>query len=356
MADDALAPLVRSVEARKAGRMPSPSDLAACQKARWKPGIDLSCWNGRRPGFERCGFAGSQNIPVFGMTGLADWPWLAALARHWKAEGLFGLELGSDAQFYSGGIIDCMVLAMRELARAESGRLGDEESIRQAIRAYLAWSALAAVPVSRVRDELVTPAGVEKGTRKVGKKDRLPGLAVAPAGNRYTAHRRGAGLTSDDSGSATLAAALVNPGVFGLTDAERNLLAWVVRGGSPRGEALKAAAKEVAAWLFGTIDQPARRWRWTLRRTTEGAGRVFWGLSPNPYKAARAVGQVTSDGTYWGLQPTVKAERAWSEGWTVTEEAGVYVASCKSGTASLPKLGGDVLWEVEIEGSEVRFS
>lgn len=340
MSDQALAPLNAAVAARAAGRVPTAAQLAFATKNRWSHGYDLSTWNS---------FGGSQNIEVYAAAALADWPFHAALARHWRAEGLFGTELGCDNRYYSSGVIEATLIGYRTQALLAV----DAEDIRLAVRAYLAWLALAAIPVTRVRDELVTGAGTVIGTRPVAVRGKqapmLTGLAVAPAGNRYHTGRGGAKtLTSDDAGSELLAAALGHSSAYAITEDEENLLHEVVFDGKAE------AAREVSAWLFGTL----AGWCWTLRRTTEGAETVFWAGSrgPNTNKPARAVGQVRLDGSYSGLQPAPRGSKGWAEGWVVTLEDGVYTASCASGTASLPALGGEELWRAEIDGPEVRFS
>lgn len=340
MADNGLALLNAAGAARMAGREPTKAQLAFARKYAWPDGHDLTLWATR---------GGSENHAPYAALALADWLFFAALARWWREHGLFGSELGCDNRYYSSGVAEAMIFARLQLLKA--GAAAEAEAIRLAIRAHLAWLALAAIQVTRMRDHLVTGAGVIFGVRPVprrGKGASLPGLAVAPAGNRFhgTASRAG-GLTTDDAGSEILWAAIQSPQKYALTETESIYLLDTVRG-------VKASAKEVSSWVFRTLDG----WRWSLIRTDQGAERVFWGGSrgPNPNKPARAVGQVTPDGLYRGLQPSARGEKGWSAGWVVTEENWLYTAACAGGTASLPKLGGEPLWTVEIDADRVVFS
>jgi hypothetical protein len=340
MADNGLALLNAAGAARMAGREPTKEQLTFAKKYAWPHGHDFILWATR---------GDSENHSIYAALALADWLFFAALARWWREHGLFGSELGCDNRYYSSGVVEAMLFARLQLLKA--GAAADAEEIRLAVRAYLAWLALAAIPVTRMRDELHTGAGIITGARPAprrGKGASLPGLSVAPAGNRFhgPASRAG-GLTTDDAGSELLREAMDMPDSHALTLAEVDRLHLCVLGS-------KEAAREVSAWLLGTLDG----WRWTLRRTDQGAERVFWGGSrgPNPNKPARAVGQVLPDGTYRGLQPSLRNDPGWSAGWTVSEEGGVYAASCAGGSASLPKLGGEVLWTVEIEADRVVFS
>jgi hypothetical protein len=345
--DNGLAPLNAAVAARMAGRVVTASDLRFAAKYRWPHGLDLSTWATR---------GDSENHSVYAAAAFADWPFLAALARWWREHGLFGSEAGCDNRYYSSGVVEVMLFACRELLKA--GALDEAEAIRAAVRAHYAWLALASVPTTRVRDHLVTGAGIVTGTRPAprrGKAASLPGLSVAPAGNRFHGPAsRAWGLTTDDAGSEILWAAIQSPQKYALTETESIYLLDAVRG-------VKASAQEVSSWLFRTL----AGWRWTLRRLVPdangeggGAERVFWAgdRGPNPNKPARAVGQVLPDGTYRGLQPSPRNDPGWSAGWTVSEESGLYTASCAGGSASLPKLGGETLWTVEIENGEVKFS
>jgi len=347
MADNGLAPLNAAVAARMAGRVPTPEQLRFAAKYRWPHGMDLSLW---------ATGGGSENHPIYEAVTRADWPFLAALARWWSEYGLFGSEAGCDNRYYSSGVIEVMLLARRELLKA--GAAGEAEAIRLAVRAHLACLALAAIPSTRMRDELHTGSGVITGVRpapKRGKGSRLPGLAVAPAGNRFHGPgSRAGGLTTDDAGAELLAAALTDRETYGLELLEAATLTAVVHAdGGPALESDRNAARVVSSWLYGTL----AGWRLTLRRTDQGAERVFWAgnRGPNTNKPAQAVGQVRPSGLCRALRPASKNAPGWSEGWTVTEEGDVYTASCAGGTASLPKLGGETLWTVEIENGEVKF-
>lgn len=346
MTNQALAPLSRAVEARRAGRMPDPEDLAACRKARWKA-PDLRCWNGRRSDRPECGFFGSQNIPFYAETGLANWEWIAGICRLDREEGLFGHELGSPGAFYYGGIIGCKRLALRELLRA--GRQ-EAEAVRRSIHASLAWDALTAVPTPR-RQDVLNAGGDLVRTENPAKPGKLARATVAVAGNRWTVKARGK-LTSEDSHSVVLQAALEpkTSAGFGLTETDRSLLERTVDGDP-------AAAEVVAGWMFGTIDTPDKRWRWRLRRTRDGAESVFFGPWPNPHKPCRTATQVTNGGTWTSMQPARKGvNRGWAGIYEVEISGGMIRATCAKGSAELPELGGEILWHVDVVGKDVRFT
>lgn len=338
-------PLIRAVEARQAGKEPAAADLAVCKRGGWKA-KDLSCWNGKRSDRPHCGWNGSQNLPVLAMAGRGDWQWIASLARLGREEGNFGQEIGAPSSFYYSAMLGCYALAMRHLSTNSPEAA---EDCRLAIRSALAWDAMTAVPTARIRDEVHYPDEIKRA-ENLEKKRKSPTVAVS--GNRWTPVERGA-LTSEDAHSDSLRAALARPGEFGLTERERQLVGLTVNGDVD-------AAREVAGWMFGTIQNPDKEWRFRLRRTTEGAESVYgWETVswPSPYKPARSVTQVRLDGTWIGAQPCPSRHvEAWANGYRVTIVNGIIRAECAAGAVEIPELGGEILWQVDVHGHSVRFS
>lgn len=345
MAQGELAPLTRAVQARIAGEEPSPADLAVCKELSRLPD-DLLCWNGQRSDRPQCGPQGSQNIPIHAMAGLGPegYERIAQVCRIEAEEGNFGKENGSPSSFYYGGVVGCKQLAFRELGRL--GQADDAESVRRAIRSNLAWDAISSYPVARMRDE-VNEAGQIRTAVALRPKRKV---TVAVSGMRWTPKER-ATLTSEDSHSEVLVTAL-GGGFPALTDEEASPLRATVDGDL-------AAAREVASWMFGTIDTPeprAVRWKWRLRRTTLGAESVFLGSWPNPMKPMRVVTHITRDGFWKGMRPSPKrASAGWARDFKVSIEDGIIHSSCVDGEAEQPELGGDIVWQVEVDGSQVRF-
>lgn len=361
MGEGALEPINRAFRARISGRMPSARDLDVCRK---HSGQDLErqlqCWNGgvRRIAGRRvdCGHYGSGNIPWYAHVALNRVSHCGALCRVEEAEGIFGREIGSDAEYYYGGVFDAKRWAMRELASR-----GDEAAaavVRRVLRAALAWDAIAALPVARLLDVAIF-AGDREGY--TAEKDD-PHVCVAVSGNRYTPKvRKRRGLSTDNSHSLTLAEQLgladARPGLPLVLSADEVRIATACLDGNVD------AAREVASWMLGTIDFPAVdevpdvRWRFRLRRTTEGAESVWLGPWPNPHKPSRTVGQVFHDGTMRSMSPAPNRGAKWGSGkYHVEISGGEINATCGTGEAVVAELGGEVLWQVDVVGQDVRFT
>lgn len=347
MAEGALEPLTRAVQARRNGREPTAPDLAACRKAAWKR-PDLRCWNGKRPDRPECDWPGSQNIPVWAAAGLADWDFFVALARLWRTEGVFGREIGSPGSFYYSGVLGCFLMAYRALTA--QGRAGDAEEVRLAVRAALAWDAICCLPITRTHDEVrygdpdggvlveaTLPADRTKGPQP-------PPYAVAFTGNRWSTKGR-ALLTHEDAHSPMVEKAL--RGECELTPDEIGAFEACIKG--------DAKAATVVSWMmYGTIDTPDTKWRFELTRTDLGVQSVFFGPYPNPMKPLMTVAQVTHDGMWRGMRPSPERQVGnWAAGYRVEIANGVIRAECEAGYAEIPELGGGVLWQVRVEGSKV---
>jgi hypothetical protein len=346
MSEGTLEPLTRAFDARKRGEQPAKADLAACMASRWKPGLDLQCWNGRRPDRPGCGWPGSQNIPVYAHAGLGDWPWIAALCRLEATEGDFGRERGAPTGFYYGGIMDVKCEALKHLTG------DDREAVRLAIRSSLAWDAICAVPSPITEDVTIHAGETERSQVTRPSKGKVAAYTPAVSGNRWTErdHGQRGDLLAENSHGGTLSNAVAHPERFGLSLRESEVIVDCI-------DCIAHAGVEIASWMHGTIDTPDTRWRFRLRRTTLGAESIFFGPFPSPYKPPCAASQVTLDGQRVIVKASPKGVQNHTvEGWEVAIEDGTIVARCSLGESRLPELGGEVLWEVEVEGGEVRFS
>lgn len=348
MADGALAPLSEGVLRRRRGQEPTDEQVRLALKNRWKAllpngDVDLHCWNGKSSERPECNWVGSQNIPFYCWAVLADWRAIAACCRVEAKEGNFGRENGSVSSFYHGGVIGCKLDAERELTKA--GLDAEAADVKRAIRSNLAWSAIAAVSAPRLRDE-VNEAGKWRRTENppLGRR-----LTVPVAGMRWSIKGRSK-MTSEDSPSETLANELAAADDYGLTLKEAEIMRRCIAGDA-------GAAKDVAWMMFGTIETTTNTWKWRFRRTTEGGEALYLGQFPNGLKPMRVVTQVTLDGTWRGMRPSPeKQNNKWATGFEVEIKGGVIHARCVAGEASLPELGGEVLWQVDVEGSKVYFN
>lgn len=340
MARGAMLPLIRAANAQIAGHKPSPADLAAALKD--NPTIaGLKCWNGFKS--RGCRPYGSQNHPFIAACGSGNWKWIAAACEMERSEGNFGRENGSCSGLYYGTIVQCKMGALQHLT-------GDEyQTVRLAIRSNIAWDVMTAVPVARLKDEIHYSNEVERANNKSKRLPLSPTVAVS--GMRWTAIKRGTGLTSQDSHSETLRAVLSNPPKYGLTTEETLLIRQVIYEADP------VAAKTVSRWMFGTIDQPEVQWDWTLRRTSLGAESICHGPNPNPHKPCRTYTSIEHETGLWrGMQPAARdAKKGWAHDYRVEIDEKEVRASCKAGQAKIERLKGDVLWTVEVRGGEVKF-
>lgn len=351
MARGAMLPIIRAANAQIAGNSPAPADLEIA--LRQNPPISgLKCWNGFKS--RGCRPYGSQNHPFIAAAGSGNWKWIAAACEMESREGNFGRENGSCSGLYYGMIVECKAGALKYLA-------GDDyQAVRLALRSNIAWDVLTAVPVARLKDEIHYSNETEWANNKSKRLPLSPTVAVS--GMRWTAVKRGAGLTSQDSHSETLRAVLANPPKYGLTTEETLLIRQVIYEADP------VAAKTVSSWMFGTIDQPEVQWAWTLRRTTMGAESICHGPSPNPHKPCRTYTSIEQGiergtgtwigtvGLWRGMQPAARdAKKGWAHDYKVRISDKDVIASCRAGEARITRLSGKTLWQVEIRGMEVEF-
>ena len=278
---------------------------------------------------------------------------------------------------YYAEVLAAKLLAYRELPASHPLR----ETVRQNVRAALAWDALVALPTGRLRDRVQIAGQTVEGQ----SPELRDGITVGIAGNRWTPEGgRGKGITSDDAHSGILAWALdwqpratrgpgqvrgtmagllkvkrysdpTPPEPWGLTAEERETLRATVNGD------VEAARTVSEKYLWGT--KPARPpqhpdpWSFRLRRTRDGVESIFFGPWPNPNKPARSVTQVLTDGTWLGLQPSVDKSSPAAGYHVEIREGQIYASSSQSnGEHSIPELGGDLLWEVSVVGQEISFT
>lgn len=327
------------------------------------------------PGVSPKWYQGSQNIPTVVYSAAGNWRWLASLARLWEREGLFGSELGSPGQYYTS-VVYALAVSLRD-SRAAAGNEAAEDVLRRALRAVWTWDALAALPVRRSRVEAVLGGvGRLEGTGARGYQ----GLTCAISGNRWNGNprdmrwhqgheehgeslslaldwkprRRPRAIAPEDI-FHTLARARrwadsIAPEIFSLLESERQALREVVSGNVD-------AARQAALWLlpFGV----RRHWGWTVTRTTEGIESIFWGPFPNPNKPAHACTQLQTDGTWRTLRPAFSRNTNVAAGYAVELQDGQIVARVAPGSGeevSMPALGGEVLWEVDVRGDQITFN
>ena len=367
MADGELKDFLEGMAARAAGRSVNPTRAVRDEADRLREILGRNEWV--------FGPAGSKNIPIFGAAACGRYDDIAKVCEAERTQGLWGLEHGAPGLYYSE-VLAAKLLAYRDLPSSHRLR----ETVRRNIRAALAWDALIAFPVGRLKDEVVIAGGIK--TAEPGLND---GITVGISGNRWTPEGgRNRNITSDDSHSAVLAWALdwqpratrapkqvkgtmagllgvkryaepTKPELWGLTAEERETLTATVRGDA------KAARTVAEQYLWGTkpikLPDHPDPWTFRLRRTSEGVESVFFGPWPNPNKPARSVTQVKKDGTWLGLQPSRNKTKP-AEGYRVEVRDGrIYVSSAQSrGEHFLPELGGNLLWEVSVVGQKISFT
>jgi hypothetical protein len=371
------APGLCSLEAAVAGLVDRaadrPVDLSKFRGEMPRNGGDFRCWNG-------CPFVGSQNIPVVAAAAAGDFQWVAGLARWERQEGLYGSEIGSPG-FYYGAVADAKMVALRDARRANRPDLASD--IALALRAAWAYDSLVALetPRTSVWAELAGEGPISGP----GNAETYLGLTVAVAGNRWNGRDGGDRWRVQDTHSTMLTWALdwsprrapehgvlrnprrgrgnvvaflagvddysapVPPELFGLTSEEREILRRVVRGDV-------AAARTAAGWLadFGVL----RKWSFTLTRTAQGVQTIFWGPWPNPNKPPHAATSVTTTGEWRTIRPSRWGRRNGQTvgGHEVHFEGDEIVASVwNTPPVRMPRLAGDLVWEVTLQGQKVTF-
>jgi hypothetical protein len=294
---------------------------------------------------------GSLNIAPEARAVIGDWRWHVALARVWRAQGLFGREIGSNSVDYTGTVLHSDVWAMGA-ARAAGDNAGAED-IRIAVRAAIFYFALCSVNVPRRHSTWLSTDDRFPGDEADHPNPQAP--TAAAAGMRWTVHRGG---HDGDAASGVLRGALDDPGWWGLTDAERYLLRRIVN--DTDLSAVRRVAKHVdeGGYLFGVIDTPEVRWHFRVRRTTEGIEVLNDSQYPNgntkqccPVCIVRV-----ADGSWVSV-------RAWPNGWQVeddganivTRSLGNHDQPVKPGVVSIARLGGEPIYTLEIRGRDVEL-
>ena len=315
------------------------------------------------------GYSGSANTIIMATCALGDYSLAARMCRYYRENGQGGIEYGSPG-FYHAGPTGALLVALCDAREAN-----DDEgaaAIAGYLRAVFALDALSALPFGRWHDLVVSgrPEGYEE-THTPGQ----PGPSVAVAGNRWTPEERGI-YTSENSHAELLGWALDLPGrqglgkgrgviaallgarydqttpamAWGLTEAERSTLARVVAGDVN-------AARAAAAWVYGVrTARKAEAWGVQILRTTLGVQSVFLGPWPNPNKPARACTQITMEGEHVGLQPSFRKLGAAAGYGVEIRDTEIWARTDQGGEHSIPALGGEMVWRLDIKGTDVRFS
>lgn len=341
-----LEPLDKGLEARLAGKQPSPESIALAQSHGYSgPAAAelMTRWN-------HIG-GGSQNIAPEARAVLSDWRWHVELSRVWRAQGLFGREFGANSIDYAQTVLRSMVWALT--AAEVAGDTKGADDIRIAVRAAIFYFALCSVNV------------VRRHSTWLSTDDRFPGDEVdhanpqaptaAAAGMRWTVRRGG---HDGDAASNVLRGALANPGWWGLTSDERELLKRIVFDTDLAVMSQVARHVDRGGWLFGIIDTPAVRWHIRVRRTTDGVEALNDSDYPNGNtKQCCGVTIMRLDGKWISV-------RAWPNGWHVEDDgASIVVRSLgnhdqpvKPGVVSVARLGGEPIYTLDISGRAVTFT
>jgi hypothetical protein len=326
------------------------------------------------PGVSPKWYQMSQNISAVVYSAAGNWKWLAALARLWEREGLFGSELGSPGQYFSS-VAYALAVSLRDCRAAKNEE--EEDILRRALRAVWTWDALAALPVPRSRVEAVL-GGV--GRQKWPGARGYQGLTCAVSGNRWNGNpremrwhkgieehgellsvaldwqprRRQKQVAPEDifhtlSGTRKWADSIA-PEIFGLLESERQVLREVVSGSVD-------AARRATLWLvpFGV----RRHWAGRLTRTDSGVESIFLGPYPNPNKPAHACTQLLTNGTWRTLRPAFSRNTNVARGYAVELRDGQIIARVErrcGEEVSMPALQGEGLWEVDVRGDQITFN
>ncbi len=386
-----------------------PRPRGACGQFDYPPGRPAHCWNGcDDQGRQHLSAVGSQNHPLISAAARGDWRFIAAQSRFERQNGLLGLELGSNAGYYSVGVAVAKMVGL-ELARragTEANAAADAEAIRVNLRALWGYWALQAVPRPRAQvAALWWPArpGLGRPRRPPAWQHVKPwdgedrqGLSVALAGMRFKFEERyrrkiphGHVLawavdwrpripTSDadlrprwwrrtwsDQVIVTLGGAQrytnhVRPEVWGLRPEERAVLKTMIRecSGGDRAVCLRTT-RQVAGWLgevpvyrqyrHGQVVEGGG-FRVRIRRTTAGVEVIFF-HARNGLQTGAMYGSVDLA----GVQRVATACRARylgaNRGWRVAFDASTreVVMGCDDGgVVKIKGLPGVVVYDLEL--------
>lgn len=343
MANSALEPLRQALDKRAAGVKLSPQELALCRKD--LRGLERAADpnDPERPKNIPVGWfrGGSENIAVGAAAAAGRYDLVAAMCMFAVIAGLFGSEAGSASSFYFGYVISAVMVALRD-ARA-AGEIAMVAAMERWLLAVWAWEALVSV---RIPGDGGAAAAIAGNRNKHGVEDS--GHRGEILAHALDLPRPGKGVRASAACLSLCGTKKYNqttaPEPWGLNAETRALLVDVVDGD-------KAAAREAVALMLGT--QPSDRWE--LLRTTEGAQKIFFGM-PNGNGPAIAAGKVYADGRKQEtLEPEDRVENSNPE-WRVERDGCAIRASVRGRPeVAMAEIGGDVLWRVTVEGTNVHF-
>lgn len=316
------------------------------------------------PGF----YVRSQNIFAVINAAAGRYVQLVALCKLWEEEGLMGSELGSPGA-YTVAVLEALAVGLEDARQA-----GDEASIRtlsRALRAMLAWDALVAVPGRRA--SVVGVLAGEPDFRGVPDPPNHQGLVCATSGMRWQHNRAKRQWHKQEQHGELLAGALrlgpVKPilkalanrrgsitSAVGLSEGEADLMRQAVL------ERHVDSARVMATWLlpYGVLHTEGRaEWAWELRRTSLGADSLFCSTQPNGNKPPHPYGWFREDTGEWGtLRPAYPRPSKVNAGFKVEVRDGIVTARVDPECGEevhVPRLGGEPLWVVRVEGGKVQF-
>ena len=346
-----------------------PVDFASAHQKRWKGGSrDFTCWNDP----QACGQPGlgSQNEPVLAACAVGDYGWIAALAVKEKQDGFFGREIGSPG-FYFHSVVAAKMAALH-MARQASDTLAVDR-LMQNLRAIWTYEALLAVDTPRVSGRADLSGVVQFVGGDTGSYD---GLTVAVAGERWKsvdylthdvhgeflswaidwprARMPGNKNTVQDGrwwddivgfvAHQTDYRTTPNPLYFGLNLHQRDVLNDVVAGNL-------SAVAEAIQWLRpGNLNY---RYDTRIRRTTLGTEVIFY-KATNGNKPPHGATSITNAG-YWSTIRAGKGAKGGALGHRIEIVNGTiynYTTDPDGNTASMPELGGSVIYEIWMTGGD----
>lgn len=346
-----------------------PVDFNSAHQKRWKGGSrNFTCWND--PQLCNQSGLGSQNEPVLAACAVGDYGWIAALAVKEKQDGFFGREIGSPG-FYFYSVVAAKMAALH-MARQANDQVAVDR-LMQNLRAIWTYEALLAVDTPRVSGRADLSGVVQNVGGDTGSYD---GLTVAVAGERWKSTRY---LTHDAHGEflswaldwprarmpgnkntvqeatsrgwddivgivtgRTDYRSSTNPLFFGLNLHQRDVLRGVVEGDV-------SAVAEAVPWL-----RPANlnhRYNTRIRRTTLGTEVIFFNVT-NGNKPPHGATSMTDAG-HWSTIRAGKGNSGAALGHQIVISGGTiynYTSDPDGGTASMPELGGSVIYEVWLTG------
>lgn len=360
------------------------SDLPEQSKI-WKQGMNFTCWNGDMSCNNKYAI-GSQNHPVMAAMGWGDYKWMAQLCRYEKGHGIFGRELGAPAYYYAN-VVACKIMALRD-ARA-AGAYTDAKDISESLRCSWAYDALVAAATPRKNCWINLHGQIYTNS---GDAATYNGLTVAAAGDRWHTEDN----ISSDSHGIFLSWALdwqprstspsknlltsnggwwqentahctgvpyynqaTDPEAFGLTAADRQKLVDCVNGDASAALYAAQIVANFGTWKDPGVFQlvPDCYHKIRMRKTSLGAEIIYFNAT-NGNKPCQSATQIFNNGDYKSIRPNFYHGTGANSGYTCWVANGLIQADAPGDGAyvSMPEMGGTILWQVDIDGSEVKFN